>query len=82
MESVELRTAFHWFCEECASENFSLPQKAELTDDDAEQAFRLMHCLEDWQPLPENWRDFELSSLPRVVTCSACQTKYRTAIET
>lgn len=78
---VELRTAYHWHCENCAQENFALPQKAELTDSDRESAFRNFMQLDDWAELPEGWEHFELVHIPAKVVCSACGTEFETMDE-
>ena len=79
--TVELKSAFHWHCDECGEENFALPQKAELTDEDAEYAYRRFHDLEDWCDLPEGWRQFEMVNIPDKVTCSNCGETFLTVNE-
>ncbi len=63
MKRVELRTAYHWFCESCGADNFTLPQKAELTDEDAELAYRRFNECDPWMELPSDWRQFEMVHL-------------------
>lgn len=79
---VELKTAYHWHCEECGEENFALPQKAELTDEDRESAYREFHDLEDFATLPAEWRQFEMVWIPHSVTCKSCAFTYATMDET
>lgn len=77
---AELKTAFHWWCDDCGEPNFALPRKAELTDKHAEEAYRKYHLLDDWAELPENWREFEIVQIPATVTCKNCGEVFR-AIE-
>ncbi len=79
--TVELKTAYHWHCEECGVENFALPRKAELTDDEAEEAYRLYHYLDSYSPLPDDWRQFEIVEIPDVVECDQCYAKFATKDE-
>lgn len=81
MRIVELKTAYHWHCDECAAENFALPQKAELTQEEREEAFREVHQLEEWAELPEGWENFELVHIPKVVTCTDCGAEFLTMDE-
>jgi ribosomal protein L37AE/L43A len=81
MQTVERRTAYHWHCEECAKENFALPQKVEMTEQERQVAYRRFYDLEDWRPLPEGWHEFELVHIPEVVTCSECGATFRTIDE-
>ncbi len=81
MIRVELKLAYHWHCENCGDVNFTLPQKAELTDDEAEMCYRQEHELDAWSELPANWRDFEMVQIPSVVTCSECGSKFETEDE-
>lgn len=76
MRSVELKTAYHWHCEYCGHANFALPQKAELTEEDAELAYRKFHELDQWAELPEGWRQFELIQIPDTVMCEECLNSY------
>lgn len=78
---VELSTAFCWHCEECGHLNFALPQKAELTDEDAEMTYRRMHDLEDFAELPEGWRGFEFVEIPTTVRCIVCKEEFETQDE-
>lgn len=81
MQTVELKTAYWWHCEECAAENFTMPMKAEMTDSDAEELFRESHSLHEWESLPDNYRDFEMVCIPDEVTCSECGTNFATKDE-
>ncbi len=78
---VELRTAYHWWCETCGVENFSLPQKAELTDEQAEYAYRQLHGMDDYDELPDRWREFEIVCIPDDVECRDCHTTFATIDE-
>lgn len=81
MSEVELTTAFAWWCEDCAERNFEMPRKAELTDDEAEEAYRQYHDLESYAELPENWREFEIIQIPSKVVCRVCGCTYTTKDE-
>jgi Zn finger protein HypA/HybF involved in hydrogenase expression len=81
MATVELRQAYHWHCEECGSENFALPQKAELTDEQREAAYRHFNQLDQWAELPEQWRNFQLVHIPETVQCSQCKATFETIDE-
>lgn len=81
MRTVELKTAFHWHCDDCSAENFSLPQKAEMTDEEAEAAYREFHELDRWQSLPPGWRCFEMVQRPDWVRCSQCGNAFATKDE-
>jgi len=78
---VELKTAYHWHCEECGRENFDLPSKAEMTDEDREDAFRKFHELDEWVQLPEGWKQFEMVWIPDYVTCVHCGETFGTVDE-
>lgn len=82
MRKVEMSTAFSWWCEDCGELNFALPRKSELTDEEAEEAFRAFHDLEDWAELPEGWRQFELVQIPPIVKCSKCDSQFEGENET
>jgi hypothetical protein len=82
MKTVELKTAYHWHCDKCASENFVMPQKAELTEEEAEEAYRKFNDLESWADLPDDWRNFELVQRPNYVICDKCEERYCTIDET
>ena len=81
MKTVILKTAYHWHCDNCSAVNFSLPQKAELTDEEAEEAFRGFWGLEEWAELPDDWRSFEMVEIPEIVTCSECGEEFATMHE-
>ncbi|TWU67281.1 hypothetical protein V7x_28550 [Crateriforma conspicua] len=78
MQSVELRTAFSWHCPSCRAANFVQPDVADLSDDDAEAAFRRFNDLEPWQPLPSDWQEFEIVTMPPRVTCCRCHREFIT----
>lgn len=78
MRSVEVETAFTWWCDDCGKQNFGLPTRAELTNEEKAEAYRHLHDLEHWEALPEGWSDFELVTLPRSVQCEQCKTRYKT----
>lgn len=81
MKTVELKTAYHWHCEECAYENFEMPQKAELNDESREDAFRHFHQLDAWAELPERWDQFEMVCIPDIVICNDCKAEFSTIDE-
>ena len=81
MQVVELKTAYHWHCEVCSEENFALPKKAELTDDERERTFRHFHDMEDFEQLPDGWESFEIVEVPNTVQCIACRTSFKTVDE-
>lgn len=78
MRNVEVRSAAVWKCDECGEENFCKLQIAELTDQEAEEAYRRFNELEPWSQLPEHWRDFEMITTPSVVECQRCGEKFST----
>lgn len=80
-EIAELRTAYHWFCPSCDATNFVLPMKAELTDDEREECFRSFNELDEWEELPDDWRNFEMVWSPDAVTCSVCHKEFATRDE-
>jgi len=77
MDSVELRICYRWTCDNCAEVNYVDPIAAELTVEQAESAYRKFSDLEQWSPLPDNWRDFELCQVPSVVKCKSCGEQFR-----
>lgn len=84
MQTVELRTAYHWFCETCGSTNFSLPQSVEMTDEAREAAYRSIENIPEFVPVsefPEFWNCFELVCIPEKVTCSQCGESFATVDE-
>ena len=79
---VELKTAYHWYCEQCGADNFALPMKAELTPEMREKTYREMHNLkEEWIPLPEGWDNFQMVQIPFFVRCSSCGMEFSTKDE-
>lgn len=78
MEQVELHQAYVWDCETCGTENFCRCITADLNDDDREAAYRHFVGLEDYQSLPEGWRNFTLTTCPDQVTCSTCGGLFKT----
>ena len=78
---VELKTAYHWHCENCAAVNFALPEKAELTEAQREEAYREFHEMEEWEELPEGWERFDMVWIPDFVTCSECGETFGTLDE-
>ncbi len=74
--SVVLRTAFVWCCEECGQEHFCHSMKAEFAPGEKEECFRGMHFLEPDEPLPDKWDEFELVETPKEVTCTRCNSVY------
>lgn len=81
MVIVELKTAYHWHCDNCSAENFALPEKAELTDSQAESAYRVLNMMDCFEELPQHWRQFEMVCIPNIVTCSECGHQYLTSDE-
>lgn len=69
---AQLQTAYWWHCPNCDAVNFAIPTKPELTDEDAEYAYRRFNELNDWCELPADWRDFELLTAPDSVSCAKC----------
>ena len=82
MPTVELQTAYRWHCDKCSAENFAVPEKAELIDDEREEAYRKYHDVEEWEELPEGWSDFDLVWLPKLVTCKDCGEQFDAINET
>ena len=78
MAKVELHQAFVWDCDECGAENFCRCVTAELPDEDREAAYRQFMELEPYQPLPDAWRDFTLTTAPNSVTCRESGTAFET----
>lgn len=76
MRRVELRSAYCWYCDDCGELNYEQPQRAELTDEDAEAAYRHFYQLDDYAELPKNWRDFEMVEIPPVVQCVECKAEF------
>ena len=81
MKTVELKTAYHWNCEECGADNFDLGQKVEMTEEQREQCFREYESLEIWEELPEDWQLFELAEISTTVKCKDCGTEFLTMDE-
>lgn len=80
--TVELKTAYHWNCEECGADNFTLPQKAEFADDDErEECYRHFNEIDSFGSLPDDWRDFEMVHIPSQVTCKECGAVFTTIDE-
>lgn len=79
-ETVQLSTAFTWRCV-CGKRNFVLPERADLTPDEREDAYRELNDLEAWQELPDDWRNFEMVSMPEEVTCKKCGKRFETEDE-
>lgn len=80
-KTVELKMAYHWICERCSADNFALPSREELTDEDREEAYRIYHALDEWSELPEGWKDFDFVWKPRTVTCQNCGETFETKDE-
>lgn len=75
---ARLLTAYVWDCDECGTANFERSQVAELVDDDREEMFRAFHEMDAWEPLPDNWRDFQMVTSPNSVTCRRCGMTFET----
>lgn len=72
MKTATLKTAYYWDCDECGHRNFALPISAEVSDDLLEQCYRDFFDMEEWQELPDSWRQFEMVKIPAEVTCQTC----------
>lgn len=73
MQTVELRQAFEWTCEECGLSNFESTTVAELTPEERKDLltrFELGEADEEHQPF------VEFLSSPDTVTCSHCKTEF------
>lgn len=75
---VELRSAFHWFCEACGRTNFSLPAKMEFAPGEKAGIFREVQGLDDDTPLPDGWEAFEMMEMPERVKCEVCGAEFDT----
>lgn len=73
---AELLTAFCWYCDECGALNFCEPQRAELNEEQREEAYRHFHSMEPYAELPEGWQDFDLVESPESVECDECGTDF------
>ena len=71
-QSVDIRPAFHFFCEECAAENFFLPRAVEIPPDELEEVYRAEKELDPWESLPDDWNDFEIVEIPELIQCGEC----------
>lgn len=80
MKPTELQLCYKWTCDQCAEVNYVDPIAAEMTDEQAEDAYRKMNDLESWSELPADWRDFEMCQIPQVVMCKNCGESF-TAID-
>lgn len=78
MRTVELNTAYHWHCDDCGADNFSLALRVEFPPGEHEQAYRHLNDLDDWADLPEDWDQFELVTIPTTVQCSECGREFAT----
>lgn len=78
---IELKSAYCWYCDDCSEVNFDLPKKLELNEEQRLKAYRQFSRTEDWEPLPKNWRDFEIISIPDTVKCKDCGAEFRTVDE-
>lgn len=81
MKSVELRTAYCWHCDECSELNFCESVIYETTEAEKEEVYRYFHDLEDYDELPDNWRDFQTVCKPGIVKCRQCNTEFETEDE-
>lgn len=79
MKTVTLKTAYHWHCDECSAENFALPMRKEMCEDEKEAHYRYFHGINNaWEPLPEGWEQFECVYIPDEVTCCECGATFHT----
>lgn len=81
MQTVELKTAYFWHCDNCGAANFALPAKPEMVDEDREQVYRHFNNLDEYVELPDGWEQFEIITIPKVVTCWTCYAEFATIDE-
>lgn len=77
LQTVELKTAYHWLCEECGRDNYSLPMKMEFAPGEKEEYFRKFHRMEAFEELPDEWEMFECVHIPDEVECQACHAVFK-----
>lgn len=78
MRTVELKTAYHWNCEDCGCDNFAVGIKAEFAPGEREESYREYHDLASYETLPENWEQFEMVCIPEKVICKSCKVEFLT----
>lgn len=78
MTSVRLMQAYYWQCEDCGQDNYDRGVLAEFGPGEKEQAFREFHDLGPEEPLPENWDQFQLVTIPDEVECGSCHRRWTT----
>lgn len=81
MKTVELKMAYHWNCEDCGADNFAVAARAEFAPGEREELYRDYHGMASYETLPENWEQFELVSIPEIVTCTDCKAEFKTIHE-
>lgn len=81
MKKVELQSAYFWTCDDCSSNNFSMPRKMEFGPGEKEEAYRHFHDMDDWEELPKDWECFEMVCVPIKVTCEKCGAEFETMDE-
>ena len=78
MRTVELNTAYHWNCDDCGADNFSVAVHVEFAPGEHELAYRRLNDLDEWAELPDHWEQFELVTIPATVKCSECGAEFAT----
>jgi hypothetical protein len=74
--TVELHAAFHWICDECGRDNYFVPLRIDLTDQETEDVIRELHELENWEELPDEQEPIDAYRIPEWVTCRECKSRY------
>lgn len=76
MNTVELRQAFEWTCDECGRDNFESAMIAELTPEEEEMMkVKLLQDEDDDNDITELHGEF--ISAPETVECPHCGTEFR-----
>jgi hypothetical protein len=70
MDRIQLETAFMWRCPNCRNRNFAAAVDRELTEEEEGALIAQYGNL--------GGEDFELVGAPAIVTCSKCESKYKT----
>lgn len=75
---VSLHVMYFFTCLNCGTINQVSMVDPCLSDDDAETCYRQANCLEEWQELPDGWRDdTQFRAAPDMVQCKACKLNFR-----
>lgn len=80
MRKVDIKMAYWWHCPDCDHEHYEKAVVAELSEEEHEECYRAMNQMEDWQELPEDWKNFLLVQSPNIVKCS-CGAEFETIDE-